>query len=173
MNVNLNIDLSKLKNMAKKLKEELKEKGISISLMESYDIVSKQIGFKNYNTAIALIKNEKIGKKNVDYTFSFKDLKMGKSIILKIKESLDKLYSLNKGFKHDLFIYDGTIVLNLYFNPNNIAYDAMIIDVMLISFFKKELIENKLIVEKRDLLVRDERISINNSLNQALSYNKS
>lgn len=166
--MNLNIDVPKLKSMAKKIKEEFGFLGKEISLAESYEMVSRQIGFKNYNTALALIKKEKTGKKNISYTFSFKGKKIENLLNLKIKEAIEKLYLLNKRFNHELFVYDELIVLNLYFSPNDIAYDGMIIDVMLISFFKEDLLKNKLIVEKRDVLVRDEITSINKSLLNAL-----
>lgn len=170
--MNLNIDVPKLKKMAKKIKEELELLGKKISLMESYELVSKQIGFKNYNTALSLINKEICGKKNIDYTFYIKDKKIEKSLLLKINESIEKLYSLNKNFKHELFLYDHLIVLNLYFNPNDIAYEGMIIDVMLISYFKEDLIKNKLVVDKRDLLIRDEKTNINNSILNAIKINK-
>ena len=80
-NINLNIDIAKLKSMAKKLKEELKIIGQNITLMESYEIVAKQIGYKNYNTALALMKKEEIGKKTISYTFTFSNDKIRSKVV--------------------------------------------------------------------------------------------
>lgn len=170
INLNIDIDIAKLKSMAKKLKEELKIIGQNITLMESYEIVAKQIGYKNYNTALALIKKEEIGKKTISYTFTFSNDKIRSKVVGKIKDSLKVLQNKNKDFEKEVFDYDNTIVLNLHFNPKLIAYDAMIIDVLLISDFQEYLKNNTLLVEKRDILVRNEIISINQSLLDAINY---
>ena len=169
-NINLNIDIAKLKSMAKKLKEELKIIGQNITLMESYEIVAKQIGYKNYNTALALMKKEEIGKKTISYTFTFSNDKIRSKVVGKIKDSLKVLQNKNKDFEKEVFDYGNTIGLNLHFNPKLIAYDAMIIDVLLISDFQEYLKNNTLLVEKRDILVRNEITSINQSLLDAINY---
>lgn len=168
MKINLNIDLEKIKSMSKKLKKELENSGVKLSLMQCYEIVSKQIGFKNYNTALAMIKNGNQGIKTLSYTFNTKNEKIKNRLLVKIEDSIKRLYQLNNNFSHDLFVYDEIITLNLYFEPNKMANDGMIIDVLMITSFKEEMIKNKLIVEKRDLLIRDEKTSINKSLIKAL-----
>lgn len=189
-NVSLNIDLNKLKTMAKKLKEELNSIGQNITLMQSYELVAKQIGFKNYNTAQKLIMNNAIkNEKSISYVFNFSSREIKNILMNKIYDALETLESKNKDFKYEMKISKGfnknlktleavnknedfdhrsTLLLNLCFNPASMAYDAMIIDVLLISTFQKELLSKSILVEKRDVLVRDEKTSVNESLLKAL-----
>ena len=116
------------------------------------------------------MKKEEIGKKTISYTFTFSNDKIRSKVVGKIKDSLKVLQNKNKDFEKEVFDYGNTIVLNLHFNPKLIAYDAMIIDVLLISDFQEYLKNNTLLVEKRDILVRNEITSINQSLLDAINY---
>jgi len=125
---NIEINATNIKKFSKRLQKQTKEKGISLSLAESHELLAKTLGCNNYDQLLKSINSEKSTPIKIDldkssnakiYTYE-----EANENILRVISNLHTLSAKNELTKNDPLIFEKFITCLenlLYVNESSIS----------------------------------------------------
>lgn len=164
-------NISQVKNAAGRLKKEMKQTfNVDMKISEALEFVSKQFGFKNYNTLRASLSDQEYSKyKIIEYNLTFKNEELKKQILKKINESIPETKKHNADYYSTIQESGLNIVFTSYFNPDLTTTQPKDLTILLICEYKKEMLNNDLVCIKTERVKREEVVDLNKSLLKAIN----